>query len=71
MDRHREPGRETVGIPPALQDRPVVEQRTLEFVQAMPVVRTFDSGSTSFGRFQRALLDYRAILQGWGSDSVR
>ena len=37
----------------------------VEFVQAMPVVRTFDSGSASFGRFQRALLDYRAILQGW------
>lgn len=37
----------------------------VEFVQAMPVVRTFDSGSTSFGRFQRALHDYRVILKGW------
>ncbi|MDO4795161.1 MAG: ABC transporter ATP-binding protein [Brachymonas sp.] len=36
-----------------------------EFVQAMPVVRTFDGGSTSFGRYQQALLAYLEILKGW------
>ena len=37
----------------------------VEFVQAMPVVRTFDTGSTSFGRYQRALLDYLKVLKDW------
>ncbi|RMX14845.1 ABC transporter ATP-binding protein [Vandammella animalimorsus] len=36
-----------------------------EFVQAMPVVRTFDGGSASFGRYQQALLSYLEILKSW------
>lgn len=37
----------------------------VEFVQAMPVVRTFDSGSASFGRYQAALAAYLAVLKEW------
>ncbi len=46
QDRHREPGRETVGIPPALQDRPVVEQRTLEAALTDAVGRVDRTGRT-------------------------
>ena len=31
----------------------------------MPVVRTFDSGSASFGRYQAALTAYLAVLKEW------
>ena len=31
----------------------------------MPVVRTFDSGSASFGRYQAALAAYLAVLKEW------
>ncbi|WP_242477277.1 ATP-binding cassette domain-containing protein [Halochromatium glycolicum] len=31
----------------------------------MPVVRTFDSGQASFGRYQRALDDYLAMVTRW------
>lgn len=37
----------------------------VEYVQAMPVVRSFDTGATTFGRYQRALEDYRAVLLRW------
>ncbi|MCX2959507.1 MAG: ABC transporter transmembrane domain-containing protein, partial [Serratia symbiotica] len=33
------------------QTREQVSAAVIEFVQAMPVVRTFDSGSSSFGRY--------------------
>ncbi|WP_372002770.1 ABC transporter ATP-binding protein [Tistrella mobilis] len=36
-----------------------------EFVQAMPVVRTFDTGQVSFGRYQRALEAYLEMLILW------
>ena len=36
---------------------------TSEFVQAMPVVRTVDSGSTSFLRYQRALEEWVDVLK--------
>ena len=36
-----------------------------EFVQAMPVVRTFDTGQVSFGRYQRALEAYLEVLILW------
>lgn len=45
--------------------REQVAAAVVEFVQAMPVVRTFDTGSTSFGRYQRALLDYLKVLKDW------
>ena len=45
--------------------REQVVAAVVEFVQAMPVVRTFDTGSTSFGRYQRALLDYLKVLKDW------
>ncbi|GGB54926.1 lipoprotein inner membrane ABC transporter [Tistrella bauzanensis] len=42
-----------------------VSAAVIEFVQAMPVVRTFDSGHASFGRYQRALDAYLAMLVLW------
>lgn len=42
-----------------------VSAAIVEFVQAMPVVRTFDSGQSTFGRYQRALQDYLAVLSRW------
>ena len=45
--------------------REQVNIAVVEFVQAMPVVRTFDGGETSFGRYQRALDNYLAMLIGW------
>ncbi|MEY6434023.1 ABC transporter ATP-binding protein [Thioalkalicoccus limnaeus] len=42
-----------------------VSSAVVEFVQAMPVVRTFDSGTTTFGRFQQALADYLGFLTRW------
>ncbi|MDO4683426.1 MAG: ABC transporter ATP-binding protein [Lautropia sp.] len=45
--------------------REQVAAAVVEFVQAMPVVRTFDTGNTSFGRYQLALLAYLKVLKGW------
>lgn len=42
-----------------------VSASVVEYVQAMPVVRSFDSGSATFGRYQRALDDYLAIVTHW------
>lgn len=36
-----------------------------EFVQAMPVVRTFDGGSASFGRYQAALDRHLDVVSRW------
>ncbi|WP_186391232.1 MULTISPECIES: ABC transporter ATP-binding protein [unclassified Pannonibacter] len=36
-----------------------------EFVQAMPVVRTFDGGSASFGRYQAALDRHLEVVSRW------
>jgi ATP-binding cassette subfamily B protein IrtA len=47
------------------QARENVNIAVMEFVQAMPVVRTFDGGQKSFRRYQNALLDYRQILRNW------
>jgi ATP-binding cassette subfamily B protein IrtA len=47
------------------QARENVNIAVVEFVQAMPVVRTFDGGQKSFRRYQNALLDYRQILRNW------
>jgi len=45
--------------------REKVNAAIIEFVQAMPVVRSFDSGQSTFGRYQQALADYFHMLQGW------
>lgn len=47
------------------QTREQVSAAVIEFVQAMPVVRTFDSGSSSFGRYQHALENWVAVLKTW------
>jgi len=46
-----------------------VSAAIVEFVQAMPVVRTFDTGQSTFGRYQRALEDYLAVLSRWYRES--
>ncbi|WP_298640075.1 ABC transporter ATP-binding protein [uncultured Cardiobacterium sp.] len=48
--------------------REQVNTAVIEYVQAMPVVRTFDGGAASFGRYQRALDHYRDVLIGWYAD---
>lgn len=42
-----------------------VSAAVVEFVQAMPVVRTFDTGHATFGRYQSALDAYLAVLTRW------
>lgn len=48
-----------------------VHRRVVEFAQAMPVVRTFDSGSNSFSRYQQALDEFRTVLAQWLHQSGR
>lgn len=45
--------------------REQVSAAVVEFVQAMPVVRTFDSGQATFSRYRRALDAYLAMLTRW------
>lgn len=45
--------------------REQVSAAVIEFVQAMPVVRSFDTGRTTFGRYQQALERYLDMLQRW------
>ena len=45
--------------------REQVSAAVVEFVQAMPVVRTFDTGQSTFGRYQRALDSYLGVLVRW------
>lgn len=45
--------------------REQVSAAVIEFVQAMPVVRSFDTGRTTFGRYQQALERYLEMLQRW------
>ncbi|PWC09771.1 ABC transporter ATP-binding protein/permease [Brenneria roseae subsp. americana] len=47
------------------QAREQVSTAVIEFVQAMPVVRTFDTGSSTFGRYQQALENYLDVLTRW------
>ncbi|NLU34494.1 ABC transporter ATP-binding protein [Wolinella succinogenes] len=47
------------------QNQGKINAAVIEFVQAMPVVRTFDDGSSSFGRYQNALEEYRRSLKEW------
>jgi len=45
--------------------RESVNASIIEYVQAMPVVRTFDSGKATFGRYQKALENYLEMLARW------
>jgi len=42
-----------------------ISRAVIEYVQAMPVVRTFDSGSVTFGRYQQTLQDWREVVLRW------
>ncbi|AOA57163.1 ABC transporter ATP-binding protein [Acinetobacter larvae] len=46
-----------------------VNTAVIEYVQAMPVVRTFDGGQKSFKRYEHALLSYKEILTRWYRES--
>ncbi|WPL17094.1 Iron import ATP-binding/permease protein IrtA [Thiorhodovibrio winogradskyi] len=46
-----------------------VSAAIIEYVQAMPVVRTFDSGQATFGRYQRALEAYLDMVMRWYRDA--
>ena len=47
------------------QSQGEINKAVIEFVQAMPVVRTFDDGTTSFKRYNDALAKYRTNLKAW------
>lgn len=47
------------------QSQSEINKAVIEFVQAMPVVRTFDDGTTSFKRYNEALAKYRTNLKAW------
>ncbi len=47
------------------QARERVSAAIIEFMQAMPVVRMFDGGSSSFVNYQRALKAWRDVLTHW------
>ena len=47
------------------QSQSDINKAVIEFVQAMPVVRTFDDGTTSFKRYNEALYRYRIHLKAW------
>ncbi|MFC0708274.1 ABC transporter ATP-binding protein [Azorhizophilus paspali] len=42
-----------------------VSKAVVEYVQAMPVVRTFDIGTTTFQRYQRALDEFMEVVLQW------
>ncbi|ADU61585.1 MAG: ABC transporter ATP-binding protein/permease [Pseudodesulfovibrio sp.] len=46
-------------------ERERINGTVVEFVQAMPVVRTFDDGAASFGRYQAALDGFKATMSEW------
>lgn len=47
------------------QSQSNINKAVIEFAQAMMVVRTFDDGTTSFKRYNDALLEYKKNLQHW------
>ncbi|MGB5919506.1 ABC transporter ATP-binding protein [Arcobacter sp.] len=47
------------------QSQTEINKAVVEFIQAMPVVRTFDDGTTSFKRYNNALERYRIHLKNW------
>ncbi|MEM9060714.1 MAG: ABC transporter ATP-binding protein [Pseudomonadota bacterium] len=42
-----------------------INAAAVEFVQAMPVVRTFDTGTTTFKRYHTVLQGFRTMLTQW------
>lgn len=46
-----------------------VSAAIVEFVQAMPVVRSFDTGQSSFGRYTTALTAYLEVVSRWYRES--
>jgi ATP-binding cassette subfamily B protein len=42
-----------------------INTAVIEFVQAMPVVRTFDVGTGSFKRYTKALDEFREAIKSW------
>ncbi len=47
------------------EEKERINSVVVEFVQAMPVVRTFDDGADSFGRYQAALDSFKAVMVKW------
>ncbi len=47
------------------QSQTDINKAVVEFVQAMPVVRTFEDGTSSFTRYNEALQSYRTNLDEW------
>ena len=47
------------------QSQSDINKAVIEFVQAMPVVRTFDDGTTSFKRYNEALKSFRDHSKAW------
>lgn len=48
-----------------METREEVSATIVEYVQAMPVVRTFETGTSSFRRYSSALDKYRNIVVSW------
>jgi len=42
-----------------------VSRAVVEYVQAMPVVRTFDTGTSTFQRYQQALNEFMEVVLAW------
>ncbi len=47
-----------------------INKAVVEFVQAMPVVRTFEDGTSSFKRYNKALKSYRENINEWMSKTA-
>jgi len=47
-----------------------INKSVIEFAQAMVVVRTFDDGTTSFKRYNDALISFKKNLSAWMSTSA-
>ncbi|MCV2503204.1 MAG: ABC transporter ATP-binding protein/permease, partial [Neisseriaceae bacterium] len=45
--------------------REQISASIIEFVQAMPIVKIFDSGTSSFQRYKNALLKHQSMMLGW------
>jgi ATP-binding cassette subfamily B protein len=48
-----------------LQSQSEINKSIIEFAQAMPVVRTFDDGTSSFSRYNTSLLNFKENLHKW------
>lgn len=48
-----------------MQESERVNSALVEFIQAMPVVRTFDTGTLSYSRLQKALDNFKHFLSQW------